>query len=163
MWRILLIQGANMIHLGKREPEIYGKTTASELNAMLHEHARSTGYELEIFYTNVEGEAINRVYRAVEDGVDGLVMNPAGFNYAGYALRDCIKGAALPYVEVHMTNVEARGINCLIAKIADGVIFGLGVHSYVLGLEAMLYLLSNGPRGTLQTHGGQSGDRAGRE
>jgi len=96
MWRILLIQGANMIHLGKREPEIYGKTTASELDAMLHQHARSKGYELEIFYTNVEGEAINRIYRAVEDGVDGLVMNPAGFNYAGYALRDCIKGAALP-------------------------------------------------------------------
>jgi len=163
MWRILLIQGANMIHLGKREPEIYGKTTASELDAMLHQHARSKGYELEIFYTNVEGEAINRIYHAVEDGVDGLVMNPAGFNYAGYALRDCIKGAALPYVEVHMTNVEARGIKCLIAQIADGVIFGLGVHSYVLGLEAMLYLLSNAPKGTLKTHGGQSGDMVGRE
>ncbi|MEX3954092.1 type II 3-dehydroquinate dehydratase [Paraburkholderia sp. EG287B] len=163
MWRILLIQGANMIHLGKREPEIYGKTTASELDAMLHQHARSKGYELEIFYTNVEGEAINRIYRAVEDGVDGLVMNPAGFNYAGYALRDCIKGAALPYVEVHMTNVEAREIKCLIAKIADGVIFGLGVHSYVLGLEAMLYLLTNAPIGTLKTHGGQSADTGGRE
>ncbi|WP_233890122.1 type II 3-dehydroquinate dehydratase [Paraburkholderia flagellata] len=157
MWRILLIQGANMIHLGNREPEIYGKTTASELDVMLHEHARRKGYELEIFYTNVEGEAINRIYHAVEEGVDGLVMNPAGFNYAGYALRDCVKGAVLPYVEVHMTNVEARGIKCLIAPVADGVIFGLGVHSYVLGLDAMLYLLSNSPAGALRTHGGRSG------
>jgi len=62
-----------------------------------------------------------------------------------------------------MTNVEARGIKCLIAKIADGVIFGLGVHSYVPGLEAMLYLLSNAPKNTLTTHGGQSGDMVGRE
>jgi 3-dehydroquinate dehydratase len=54
----------------------------------------------------VEGEAINRIYRAASEGVNGLVTNPAGFNYAGYALRDCVKGAALPYVEAHMTNVE---------------------------------------------------------
>ena len=69
------------------------------------------GYELEIFYTNVEGEAIDRIYGAVKDGVEGLVMNPAGFNYAGYALRDCVRGAALPYVEVHMTNVAARALS----------------------------------------------------
>jgi 3-dehydroquinate dehydratase II len=146
MWRILLIQGANMVHLGKREPEFYGSTTASELDAMLQQHANSRGYELEIFYTNVEGEAINRIYRAVSEGVNGLVMNPAGFNYSGYALRDCVKGAALPYVEVHMTNVEAREIKCVVAPAANGVIFDLGTHSYVLGLEAMLYLLSTAKR-----------------
>jgi 3-dehydroquinate dehydratase-2 len=93
-----------MVHLGKREPEFYGTTTAKELDAMLQEHAKSRNYRLEIFYTNIEGEAISRIYQAVDDGVDGLVMNPAGFNYAGYALRDCVKGASLPYVEVHMTN-----------------------------------------------------------
>ena len=142
MWRILLIQGANMVHLGKREPEFYGSTTASELDIMLQQHARSKRYELEIFYTNIEGEAINRIYQAAAEGVNGLVMNPAGFSYAGYALRDCVKGAALPYVEVHMTNVEARGIKCVVAPVADGVIFGLGTHSYVLGLEGMLHLLS---------------------
>ena len=142
MWRILLIQGANMVHLGKREPEFYGSTPASELDIMLQQHARSKGYELEIFYTNIEGEAINRIYQAAAEGVNGLVMNPAGFSYAGYALRDCVKGAALPYVEVHITNVEARGIKCVVAPAADGVIFGLGTHSYVLGLEGMLHLLS---------------------
>jgi 3-dehydroquinate dehydratase-2 len=131
-----------MVHLGKREPEFYGTTTASELDTMLQQHARSKGYELEIFYTNVEGEAINRTYRAAAEGVDGLLMNPAGFSHAGYALRDCVKGAALPYVEVHMTNIEARDIKSVVAPAADGVIFGLGTHSYILGLEAMLHLLS---------------------
>ena len=143
MYRILLIQGANMVHLGKREPEFYGCTTAAELDTMLQEHARSKDYELEIFYTNVEGEAINRIYQAAAEGFDGLVMNPAGFSHAGYALRDCVKGAALPYVEVHMTNVEARCIRSVLAQAADGVIFGLGTHSYVLGLEGMLHLLSS--------------------
>lgn len=142
MTRILLIQGANMVHLGKREPEFYGTTTAKELDGMLQEHAKSKGYGLDIFYTNVEGEAINRIYQAAADRVDGLVMNPAGFNYSGYALRDCVKGAGLPYVEVHMTNVEARGIKCILAPAANGVVYGLGTYSYVLGLEAMLHLLS---------------------
>lgn len=142
--RILLVQGANMTYLGKREPQIYGTTTAAELDSMLRKHAKAKGYALDIFYTNVEGEAINRIYQAAEGGVDGLVMNPAGFNYAGYALRDCVKGAALPYVEVHMTNIEKLGIPSVLASIATGVIFGFGVESYILGLDAMLHILSEG-------------------
>jgi len=142
MWRILLLQGANMIYLGKREPEIYGTTTATELDAMLQNHASANGYTLDIFYTNLEGEAINRIYQAADSGVDGLVMNPAGFNYAGYALRDCVKGTGLPYVEVHMTNIERRGIHSVLASVADGVIFGFGIESYTLGLNAMLHILS---------------------
>lgn len=146
MCRILLLQGANMIHLGKREPKIYGTTTASELDEILKNHASANGYALDIFYTNLEGEAINRIYEAADSGVDGLVMNPAGFNYAGYALRDCVKGAGLPYVEVHMTNIERRGIHSVLASVADGVIFGLGIHSYTLGLDAMLHILAKGKR-----------------
>ena len=142
MWRILLVQGANMVHLGKREPEIYGTTTAVELDAMLQEHAKAKGYALNIFYTNVEGEAVSRIYEAAKSGIDGLVMNPAGFNYAGYALRDCVKGAGLPYVEVHMTNIEKRGIPSVLANVANGVISGFGVESYILGLEHMLHILS---------------------
>jgi 3-dehydroquinate dehydratase-2 len=139
--RILLVQGANMVHLGKREPQFYGTTTAQELDAMLQAHASTRNYTLEIFYTNVEGEAINRIYQALKDGVDGLVMNPAGFSYAGYSLRDCVKAAALPYVEVHMTNVAARGIDCVLSKVASAVVYGLGTQSYILGLEAMLHIL----------------------
>jgi len=141
MEKILLVQGANMNFLGRREPELYGTTTAAELDAMLLAHAKTHRYQLDIFYTNIEGEAINRLYRAVEEGVQGLVMNPAGFNHAGYALRDCVRALPFPYVEVHMTNIEARGIKPVIAPVAVGAIYGFGVHSYVLGLEAMLKLL----------------------
>lgn len=146
---ILLIQGANMDWLGRRQPEIYGTTTAAELDAMLLEHARAHHYRLDIHYTNHEGDAIDRIYAAARKGIDGLVMNPAGFTYAGYALRDCIKGVALPYVEVHMTNIEKRGFHSVICEAADGVVMGLGVRSYVHGLDAMLGLLADragGPR-----------------
>ena len=143
-WRILLVQGANMTHLGKREPEIYGKTTAAKLDPMLQDHAKARGYALDIYYTNVEGEAINRIYQAADTGVNGLVMNPAGFNYTGYALRDCVKGAGLPYVEVHMTNIKKQGIPSVLASVATAVISGFGVDSYILGLDAMLHILSEG-------------------
>jgi 3-dehydroquinate dehydratase-2 len=141
MTRILLVQGANLTFLGRREPAIYGTTTAAELDAMLQGHASKHGYGLEIFYSNIEGEAINRIYRAVDEKFDGLVMNPAGFTYAGFALKDCIKGAALPYVEVHISNIAKRNIHCVLSDAADGMITGFGMHSYVLGLEAMLELL----------------------
>ena len=129
MTRILLMQGANLTYLGKREPSIYGTTTAAELDARLQAHAREKQYELEIFYTNVEGEAINRIYQAADAGVNGLVMNPAGFSYAGYALKDCIKGAALPYVEVHISSIAKRNIHCVLSDVAEGVITGFGMHS----------------------------------
>jgi len=88
--KIILIQGANLNYLGKREPEIYGRTTPDELNTTLLDYARRRSFELEIFYTNLEGEAINRIYQCADQGFDGVVMNPAGFSYAGYALKDCI-------------------------------------------------------------------------
>ena len=142
--KILLVQGANMVWLGKREPELYGTTTAAELDAMLLEHAAARGCTLEIFYTNHEGAAIDRIYRAAEEGVDGLLMNPAGFTYAGYALRDCIKAVALPYVEVHMTNLEKRGTRSVICPVADGFVAGLGVQSYMAGLDGLLAAIRAG-------------------
>lgn len=138
MTKILVIQGANMAYLGRRQPELYGKTTAAELDAMLHQHAARNGYSLDIFYTHVEGEAIARLYQAVDEGVDGLVMNPAGFLYAGYALRDCLRAVNFPYVEVHMTNIEKRGMHSVVAEAGVGMIAGFGVQSYILGLDAML-------------------------
>lgn len=143
MPKILLVQGANLTFLGRREPAIYGSTTPAELDARLQEHAAAKGCTLDIFYTNIEGEAIDRIYRAVDEGFDGLVMNPAGFTYAGYALKDCIKGAALPYVEVHISSIHKRGIHCVLSDAAEGVVTGFGMHSYILGLDAMLEILRN--------------------
>ena len=127
-----------MSYLGRRQPEIYGKTSAAELDRMLLAHAREQGYALEIFYTHSEAAAIERLYRAVDERVDGLVMNPAGFLFAGYPLRDCLRAIPIPYIEVHMTNIERRGIHSILAETAVGVIAGFGVQSYLLGLEAML-------------------------
>ena len=143
MKKILLMQGPNMTFLGRREPEFYGTTTAAELDAMLTTHAEKHGYALDIFYTHVEGEAIARIYAAVDDGVQGLVMNPAGFLYAGHALGDCIRAAKLPYIEVHMTNIERRGKSSVLAQVCEGMIYGFGVQSYIMGLEAMHHLLEN--------------------
>jgi 3-dehydroquinate dehydratase-2 len=68
-------------------------------------------------------------------------MNPAGFTYAGFALKDCVKGAGLPYVEVHISNIAKRGIHCVLSEVSEGFITGFGMHSYILGLEAMLEIL----------------------
>ena len=147
MPNILLIQGPNMSYLGRRQPEIYGTTTAAELDAMLRAHARANKYKLDIFYTHSEAAAIERLYRGVDEKVDGVVMNPAAFLFAGYALRDCLRAVPFPYVEVHMTNIERRGIHSILAEAAVGMVAGFGVRSYVLGLEAMLgHLRSSGSR-----------------
>lgn len=141
--KILVVQGANMAHLGKRQPEIYGTTTAAELDAMLHAYAAGRGYSVEIFYTHVEGEAIGRIYQAMEDGIDGLVINPAGFLHAGYALRDCLRSFKPPLVEVHMSNIDKRGLHSVTAEAAHGIIAGFGIRSYLLGLDAVTHLVAD--------------------
>ncbi|MGQ0511858.1 MAG: type II 3-dehydroquinate dehydratase [Betaproteobacteria bacterium] len=137
MHNILLLQGPNMSYLGKRQPEIYGTTTAAQLDAKLRAHAKQNGYALDIFYTHSEGAAIERLYASIGK-IDGLVMNPAAFLFAGYPLRDTLRAVPFPYVEVHMSNIEKRGIHSILAETAVGMIAGFGVNSYILGLEAML-------------------------
>jgi len=129
-----------MAYLGKREPEIYGTTPAAELDRMMQRLAKKRGVKLEIYYTHIEGEAIERIYRAADEKIDGLLMNPAGFNYAGYALRDCLRSIPFPYVEVHMSNIDKRGIKSVTAETAHGVIAGFGLNSYFMGLDALLAL-----------------------
>ena len=143
MIRILLLQGANMAYLGKRQPEIYGTTTAAELDKMMLRHAKKCGVALDIFYTHIEGEAIGRLYRAADEGIDGLLMNPAGLMYAGYALRDCLRSMKFPYVEVHMTNIDKRGLKSVTAETARGVIAGFGLQSYFMGMDALLDLIED--------------------
>lgn len=145
MPKLLLIQGPNLSYLGRRQPELYGTTTAKQLDALLQRHARDHGYALEIFYTHSEAAAIERLYRAVDEKIDGLVMNPAAFLFAGYPLRDCLRAIPIPYIEVHITNIERRGIHSILAETAVGLIAGFGVRSYVLGLEAMLAQLKKRP------------------
>jgi 3-dehydroquinate dehydratase II len=141
--QILVLQGANMSALGKRQPEIYGTTTAAELDVIMQRHAERHGMTLQILYTHLEGEAIGRVYQAADDGVDGLLINPAGFLHAGYALRDCLQSFKPPIVEVHMSNVDKRGRHSVTAEAAHGVIAGFGIRSYLLGLDVLADLIGD--------------------
>jgi 3-dehydroquinate dehydratase-2 len=141
-----MIQGANMQFLGRREPHLYGSTTAKELDAILRRKARDLGMTLDIRYTNLEGVAITWIYEAVDSHCSGVLMNPAGFSHAGYALRDCLRAVPLPYVEVHMTNIDARGFHSVTAPSAQGIVAGFGVQSYVLGLEALHGIIAGSAR-----------------
>ncbi len=140
--KLLLIQGANMEYLGIRQPELYGTTTAKELNSMVRRRARDLSVDLSILYTNTEGEAVSAIFRADRQGIDGVLFNPAGFLHAGHALRDCLKSIKAPAIEIHMTNIEKRGYGSIIAEAAVGVIAGFGVDSYLLALEAMVTRLA---------------------
>jgi len=140
MPKILLIQGSNMNLLGIRQPEIYGTTTAAELDKMMQDYAKAKKFDLEIFYTNSEGECIDRIIKAYHDKIDVLVMNPGGFTYAGHAIRDTLKGVKILYVEIHLSNHYERGLHSVIAPAAQGVIMGLGIQVYFMGLDAALYL-----------------------
>jgi len=141
--KLLLIQGANMEYLGTRQPELYGTTTAKELNSIVRRRARELGVELEILYTNTEGEAVTAIYRADREGIDGLLFNPAGFLHAGHALRDCLRSISAPAIEIHMTNIEKRGFGSVTAEAVIGVIAGFGVDSYILALDAMVSRLAS--------------------
>ena len=140
--KLLLIQGANMEYLGIRQPELYGTTTAAELDALLMRHAGELGVELDIRYTNLEGEAISARYAADRAGIDGILFNPAGFLHAGYAFRDCLRSIRAPALEIHMTNIEKRGYGSITSEAAIGVIMGFGPESYILALEAMVRRLT---------------------
>lgn len=149
-WRILMLQGANMNYLGRREPERYGTTTAAEVDSMMQVYAAERGVDLDIFYTNVEGEAINRIFQANDEGVDGLLMNPAGFQYAGFALRDCLAAVkpTLPYVEIHITHRTIEGgFHSLTAAMCQGFVLGFGVDSYYVGFDGLLRILERRRRG----------------
>jgi 3-dehydroquinate dehydratase-2 len=141
MPKVLVLQGANMNWLGKRQPELYGTTTAAELDQMLERYAAEKSAGIEIFYTNHEGEAIERLYRAATDGdIDVVVMNPGGFSYSGYALRDCVKGITIPVVELHLTNHYIRDIHSATASAARGVLMGLGIGTYFRAFDAALQI-----------------------
>jgi 3-dehydroquinate dehydratase-2 len=126
-----------MEYLGIRQPEIYGTTDLQTLHAMLLEEAKGLGIDLDIRVSNIEGEAIGWIYECDRAGYAGLLMNPAGFSYAGYALRDCLRGIRMPAVEVHMSNIERRAMKSVTAEACVGVVTGFGLRSYFHGLRAL--------------------------
>lgn len=138
MATILVLHGPNLNLLGQREPEVYGSTTLDEVNRDLEAAAERLGHRLECFQSNAEHELIDRIHRA--RGTDDLIIiNPGGLTHTSVALRDALLAVAIPFIEVHISNVFAREAfrrQSFLSDAAAGVISGLGVQGYRLALEA---------------------------
>lgn len=138
---ILVLHGPNLNLLGTREPDVYGRTTLDEINAELSALAAKARTKLDSFQSNHEGALIDRVHAARHDGSEFLIVNPAGLTHTSVALRDALAGVALPFVEVHLSNIHRREPfrhHSYFSDLAVGVICGLGVQGYRLALDYAL-------------------------
>lgn len=141
MAKILALHGPNLNLLGTREPDIYGHTTLPDINQQLAEQAQTAGHELVWFQSNAEHELIGRIQQARDEQTAMILFNPAAFTHTSVALRDALSAVAIPFIEVHMSNVHARESfrhRSYLSDIAIGVICGFGADSYRLALEAAL-------------------------
>lgn len=139
--RILVLQGPNLNMLGVREPTIYGHTTLADIHRVMEERARAAGAQLESFQSNHEGELIDRIQAAYTEGIDFIIINPAGYGHTSVALRDALAGVAIPFVEVHISNIHTREPfrhQTYLSAIAVGVICGLGPEGYQYALDFAL-------------------------
>lgn len=139
--RILILHGPNLNLLGRREPETYGHRTLAEIERQIADAAADAGCTIESFQSNAEHELVDRIQQAMDDGTDGIVINPAAFTHTSVALRDALAAARLPFVEVHLTNPDARESfrqRSLLADLACGRVSGFGAHSYMLGLDGLI-------------------------
>lgn len=136
--KILFLNGPNLNLLGQREPEIYGKTTLSDIEAKVRERAQKLGAEIEFRQSNLEGELVGWIQQA-KGKFDVIVLNAAAYTHTSIALRDAIAAAGVPTIEIHLSNVHAREEfrhKSLIAPVCRGQIVGFGANSYVLAVEA---------------------------
>lgn len=143
---ILLINGPNLNLLGSREPEVYGPRTLDDIVTALTARAEGLGARLDHFQSNHEGALVDRIQLAGRDGTDFIVINPGAYTHTSVAMRDALAGVALPFIEVHLSNVHAREAfrrHSYFSDIAQGVIAGCGAFGYELALQAALHTLSH--------------------
>ena len=146
MANLLLMNGPNLSLLGTREPEIYGSTTLADIEARLTGLAEAEGHTLEAFQSNAEHALIERLH-AARGQTDMVLLNPAAFTHTSVALRDALLAVAIPFIEIHLSNVAARENfrqRSYFSDIAAGTIAGFGVTSYELALAAAIVLLAEG-------------------
>ena len=141
MYKILLLNGPNLNRLGKREPDIYGKTSLTELENKMKQAALSAGYELIAEQSNHEGVLIDHIHSAADEGLTGIILNPGAFTHYSYAIRDAIASVDVPVIEVHISNVHKRESfrhQSVLAEVSKGQIVGLGLFGYELALQALI-------------------------
>jgi len=140
MQRILVLNGPNLNRLGTREPGRYGRLTLEDITRRLDAAAETAGVSLEHFQSNHEGEAIDRIHRAGDEGIDGLLINPGAWTHTSVALRDALLAIDRPFIEIHLSNIHAREPfrqHSYFSDIALGSLVGLGALGYELGLRAL--------------------------
>ncbi len=146
MAKILVMHGPNLNLLGTREPEVYGHATLADIDAGLGALASSAGHALATFQSNAEHALIDRVQAARAEGVAWIVINPGGYTHTSVALRDALAAVAIPFVEVHLSNVHAREAfrrHSYFSDIAHGVVAGFGADSYRMAVEFILRRLAS--------------------
>ncbi len=142
--KVAVLHGPNLNLLGRREPQVYGRTTLAEIDAMLREKAEAAGIDLTCEQWDGEGELVRAVHRAGEKA-DAIVINPGAYGHYSLALADAIRGVAIPTVEVHLSNVFAREPfrqQLVTAPACQAVVLGLGAFGYLLALDAAVHLAS---------------------
>jgi 3-dehydroquinate dehydratase-2 len=135
---ILILQGPNLNLLGTREPGVYGATTLPQIQADLDAYATERGVQVSHFQSNHEGALIDKIHAARLQGVDFIIINPGAYTHTSVALRDALAGVAIPFLEVHLSNVHRREPfrhHSYFSDIAEGVIVGLGPLGYRLALD----------------------------
>jgi 3-dehydroquinate dehydratase-2 len=144
MARVLVLHGPNLNLLGSREPELYGRETLADVDARLRARCEAANVAFGSFQSNWEGALVDRIHAAREDGTGFIVINPGALTHTSIALRDALLGVAIPFVEVHLSNVHAREPfrhHSYLSDVARGVICGLGPLGYELALTAALAAL----------------------
>jgi 3-dehydroquinate dehydratase II len=139
--RILVLHGPNLNLLGTREPEVYGRATLEEIDAGLVAAAATAGHELAAFQSNAEHALIDRIHAARSEDIDWIIINPGAYTHTSVALRDALAGVAIPFIEVHLSNVKARESfrhHSYFSDIAFGVVSGFGAESYRMALDFIL-------------------------
>lgn len=138
MAKLLVLHGPNLNLLGSREPEIYGSDTLEHINARLADQAAAAGHDIAFLQSNAEHELVEAIHRAKRDGVGCIVINPGAFTHTSVALRDALLGVAIPFIEIHLSNVHAReGFRqtSYLSDVAVGVITGLGAKGYEYAVD----------------------------
>ncbi len=140
--KILFLNGPNLNLLGTREPDIYGQTTLADIETKVHERAAELKVAIDFRQTNLEGELVGWIQQA-RGKFDVIVINAAAYTHTSIALRDAIAASGVPTIEIHLSNIHAREEfrhKSLIAPVCRGQITGFGWKSYILGLEAAVYV-----------------------
>ena len=140
--RILIIHGPNLDLLGTREPGIYGKESLPSINKNLSRIAKREGAVLETFQSNHEGALIERVHAAKKHGISWIIVNPGGLSHTSVALRDALAAVAIPFLEVHLSNIYSREPfrrHSYFSDLAAGTICGLGSRGYEFALQFALH------------------------